>query len=39
MRHRPIVAAASEYYYRDAEMYSDLGPLQAMPDGLVAALE
>jgi hypothetical protein len=39
VRPRPIVAAAADFYRRDAEMYSDRGPVQAMPEGLVAALE
>jgi hypothetical protein len=39
VRPRPIVAAAADSYRRGAEMYSDRGSLQAIPDGLVAALE
>jgi hypothetical protein len=36
---RPIVEAAADSYRRDAEMYFDRGPLQAMPEVLVAAHE
>jgi hypothetical protein len=39
VRPRPIVAAAADSYRRDAEMYSDRGPVQAIPEGLVATLE
>jgi hypothetical protein len=39
VRPRPIVAAAAKSYRRDAELYSDHGPVQAMSEGLVAALE
>jgi hypothetical protein len=39
VRPRPIVAAAADSYRRDAELCSDRGPVQAMPEGLVAALE
>jgi hypothetical protein len=39
IRPRPNFAAAADSYRLDAEMYSVRGPLKAMPDGLVTALE
>jgi hypothetical protein len=39
IRPRPIVATIADSYRRDAEMYSDRGPIQAMHKGLLAAIE
>jgi hypothetical protein len=39
MRPSPSFAATADSYRRDTEMFSDSGLIQAIPDGLVAALE